>query len=194
MALSDILERIQRDAEAEAEDLLVAARADAQASVDEARAAAEAAAARTVERARADAEREAATLLAGVRLTMRDAELTARLALLDEVLAAAEQAVLDLPDDRYAELLARNVADSTLGGETVLVSEGDAKRLGPRLQAALKAAGADVVVADETAQLAHGVLVKGDRTSVEVSPAAMIESRRAELIAAADAVLFGGEG
>ncbi len=194
MALKDILGRIASDAEAEAE----AVRSEAKAEADAKLAAAAEEAARMRERvvghARADAEREASTMAANARLRARDAALTARQALAADVLRAVEERLVALPDARYAEFIAREVAAAALGGETLLVGSADAARIRGPLEKALKSSGASVRVADGPAGIERGAVLQGDRSRVEVSPAATVAAARDELLAEADSLLFGGGG
>lgn len=195
MAIDDIVGKIAEDAGQEAAVLLAAAEADAARVTAEASARADEAAAKVVAREAALAERDAATILANARLQARDAMLVARLELGAEVLDKAREALVALPDDEYAALLARGVAGSVKGGETVLLGSADAQRLRAILPAALAAAGAGTLqLGDAPADVERGVAVHGERTRVDVSPAAIIAERRNELLALAGAELFGPEG
>ena len=119
--------------------------------------------------------------------------LTARLALVEEVLAGADDALVGLPDAEYASVLARRIADSSTGSETVLLGSADAARLRSVLPDAMRAAGASLAIADGDADVERGVVLVGDGVRIEVSPAAMIAGRRDELVALADRMLSGGE-
>jgi hypothetical protein len=61
------------------------------------------------------------------------------------------------------------------------------------VRTAARERGVDVELAfdDEPASLAHGVLLEGERMSVEISPAALVGERREELRGHAAVVLFG---
>lgn len=193
MAIDDIVAKILADAEAEAGAIVAAAEEDAQRVVAEATARGEADAARRLERERAKARTDAETLLANARLSARDAGLTARLGLAAQALTRAEALLLALPDAEYAALLARGVAESATGRETVLVASADADRLRSMLPAALAAAGVKVEIGSGQADTAHGVVLAGGGVRVEVSPAAWIASRRDELLAESDRLLFPRE-
>jgi vacuolar-type H+-ATPase subunit E/Vma4 len=191
VAIDDIVARIAADAEAEARALTDAAEADADRLRADACARADARSEREAARGRADAERDAATLLANARLAARDALLTARQTLDAEALAGVEAALVALPDDRYGVLLARAVADASDGCSALRLGTVDAERLHRALPAALAAAGVELPIEDTPADVERGVVLVGDRVRVEASAAALVAARRDDLLAEADAALFG---
>jgi len=194
VAIDDIVARIAADSEAEAAALLAEAEADAARAKADADALAEADAARTLARERARTERDVATIAANARLDARDASLATRLELVEEVLGRAHDALVGLPDAEYAAVLARQIAGSSTGSETVLLGSADAERLRATLPDAMRAAGLSLRIADDDAGVERGVVLVGDRIRVEVSPAAMIAGRRDELVELADGLLSGREG
>ncbi len=194
MAITDILERLKSDADAEAAIALGDAGLYAERVRTKASAEAEAETERTLERARREVRRDADTLLANARLEARDADLSARSAMVAETLRAAEEALAALPDAEYAALVARGVIQAAAGGEIASVAAADSKRLRKPLAAALKSAHLDVALGDDDPALARGVMLVGDRTSVEVSAAAMVASRRGDLVRIVDELLFGASG
>jgi len=194
VAIDDIVARIGADSEMEAAALLAEAEADAARVKADAEARAEADAERTLARERAQGERDAATRVANARLEARDATLTTRLALVEEVLAGAHDALVGLPEAEYAGVLARRIADSSTGSETVLLGSADTARLRTALPDAMQATGVSLRIAEEDAGIERGVVLLGDGVRVEVSPAAMIAGRRDELVALVDRVLSGREG
>lgn len=193
MAIDDIVGRILADAQAEADAIVAEAEADGERVRQEAAASSEAEAARTRARERARAQNEAATLLANARLNARDTALTARLALAQEALDRAEAALVALPDAEYAALIARGVAQAGAAASSVALGVDDAQRLRAHLPGALEAAGYDISLDKEPAPVARGVVVSGAGVRVEVSPAALVAARRAELLALADRMLSGRE-
>lgn len=194
MAIDDIVGRISEDAANEAASLVAASEQDAARVRDEATARADADAAETLARGRGLATRDAGTIVANARLAARDAAVSARLEAAAAVLEKAEAAFDALPDPEYAALIARGVAASAVGGETIVIGGRDGDRLTATLPAALAAAGApEVTIGDVSPDGGRGVSVRGDRVRVEVSLAASIEERRGELLALADRELFGAE-
>jgi len=191
VAIEDIVGRIEDDAQAEGEARVSAARRDAALLVAEAGARAEANAAKELELGRVKAEREAATVVAGARLAARDASLMSRQEIDREALSRLEAALTALPDDRYAALLAREIASAPLPAGVLRLGAVDAARLRTALPSALKAVGLVLTIDDAPAGIERGVVLVGDRVRIEVSPASLIYARRADLESAADRALFG---
>ena len=194
MALADIVKHIADDAASEGALLVAHAQERAENLIAEARAEAERARAKTLERAARDAEAEAETLRASARLGARDRALATKGVLVDRVLAQARDAILALGDDEYAELLARRVARTACGGERVLMAPADVARLASQLPVAVaRVTGGDLRLtwASELAPIEHGVVLRGDRVSVDLSVDAAIEERRDELVMIAAERLFG---
>ncbi len=197
MALSDIVQRIDRDAVAESQAVVAEAQAQADALVNAAREGAEEARERTFAQAEREARAEAATLLATARLEARDRMLGARRELVDRVLANALEAVDSLADDAYAEVLARRIVATARGGERILIAGADVPRLVDRLPGAVARAGGTglgLQWASATAPVAHGVVLRGDRVSVDLSLGAVVDERRDELAMLAAGILFGEAG
>jgi vacuolar-type H+-ATPase subunit E/Vma4 len=200
VALADIIRRIEDDAEREAREVIADAEARAAAMVADAVAEAETLAESVRIEAERAADHDAETLMANARLRARDRTLEARHELVRRALDRAERTIVEQPDGEYARFLAGRVVATARGGETVRVGAEDAARLAPLLPDAVRAAaherGVDVELAfdDEPAPLAHGVLLEGERTSVEISPAALVGERREELRGHAAVVLFGDAG
>jgi len=195
VALSDIIQRIEGDAATEADALVNAARAQAEATLTVAREQAEREGAAILSRGATAAAAEAETLRAAARLAARDGLVAAKGELIDQVLARAAQAVVELPDDEYSALMARRVAAASRGGERVRIAAADFGRLDSRLSDAVeKVAGRDLglVFVDEPAEVEHGVVLLGDRSEVDLSVAALVEERRSELAMLAAQALFGG--
>jgi len=196
VALADILNRIDIDANSEGQAFIDAAQAEADRLLADARAHADEAA-ETIRRAAArEASLEAATLLANARLAARDALLTAKREVLDGALVRLAEQIVAMPDDRYAAYLARAIAGVARGGERVRVAAADAGRL-DGLRAAVDAvAGRDLgLVFDSTAaDIEHGVMLLGERDSVDLSIAGIIDGQREELLMRLAALVFGDEG
>jgi len=193
VALADIIKRIDGDASAEAAAVVADARAQADALLASAREETERERAATLARAEHDAAAEAETVRASARLAARDRALAARQELVDEVLAEAHRAIVALNDDAYAALLARRIAAVARGGERVLVAGSDAVRLESRLRDALDRLGAPALEwPSRPAPVDHGVVLLGDRVSVDLSIDALIDERRDELAMIAAEKLFGG--
>lgn len=194
MALADILQRIEEDAEAEAADILLEAEQAAATVRHEAHERARTRTEQVVAHARAEAEAAGRTRLATARLAARDNALAAKRHLVERALAEVVARIESLPADEYAAFIAREVAGVTRGGEELAIGQEDHARLSERIAPALSAAGVQVSVRGTTAAIDRGVLIEGDRVRVEVSARALVASRKERLVAVVSQALFGDEG
>lgn len=190
MAINDLVERIEGDAAAEAGAIRERAEAEAAAIVAQAQATADAERAALLETASLRSAEEAETLLANARLGVRDALLGHKRERAERVLSRAQAALEALPAAEYAELIARAIARSAAGGESLAVAAADAGRLAD-LAPRLKTLGVDVKIASSPAPIEHGALLTGDRVRVEVSPASLVADARDQLLVVASRELFG---
>ena len=197
MALEDILEKIESDANAEAEIILAEAhrQADAIVAQYEAVAAAERADAHT--RAEQGALQRAETIRVNARLRERDLTLALKRDFIERALAAVREAVAALPDDRYAALMGSEVARAARGGERYRIGRLDSSRaaaIDAALQRAWSQSGQPPVQAGEPAPFDRGILLEGDRTQVDLSVSAIVEARRREIEPVLAGALFGSDG
>jgi vacuolar-type H+-ATPase subunit E/Vma4 len=191
VALADILKRIDRDTESEAGAIISTAKEQADRARDEARREAAAYVDAALDRAQREVADEARTRLASARLRGRDRVLTEKRVLIERVLADAVGQLEELPDERYAALIAREIAAAARGGERVRLARRDSARLADPLAAQLRERGVDVQVAGDTDDVAAGVVLVGERMRVEISPASLMQTRRVQLEAHVTEVLFG---
>ncbi|MDO9556630.1 MAG: V-type ATP synthase subunit E family protein [Coriobacteriia bacterium] len=198
MALADIIGRIESDAGAEARALTDGATAKAEAIMAEAKREGERYREHALHDTRRDAESRAATLLANARLAARDELLAGKRTLVERALRQAEERLAAFDDATYTRVIASGIIRTARGGDVVRVAEADRKRLAG-LRAAVDAAAAeagctlDLVFSDTAADISHGVTLKADRVSAEVSPDSMVSGRHDELMAVATAGLFPAE-
>ena len=201
MALSDIVRRIGGDATDEAAALVAEAASQADALLGAARDEANRSRTAVLEAARAGAAAEAETVRAAARLAARDNALAAKRKLIDLVLERAQDEIVGLGDAEYASFVARSIVAVARGGERVLVAPADAGRLAGRLPHAVAAAAHAAGVAvpplawtGDPAPVDHGVVLAGDRVSVDLSIDAIVGERADELAMLAAARLFDGAG
>lgn len=193
MALTDVVARIEADAEAEARRIVGEAETRAEASLASVRTEAERAAARTIERGEALARAEAETLRAGARLVARDREIEARRALVARGIESVAEGLAGLSAGRYTAFIAAGIARAARGGERVLVAPADRERLAG-LRAAVEDTAPDLELTWDggEADTAAGVVLLGDRVRAEVSVASTIAERRADIEENLSRLLFGG--
>lgn len=201
MALADILEQIAADAEAEAREIVARAEEEAAGVRRDAEKRASERAARIVAEAEADARRQADALLASARLRVRDDTLAAKQALIEEALGLTAAGLVAVEPSRYARFVARRIVKTARGGEEVLVAAADRDRLAALPEAVESVAremgreGLALRFVDEPAPVAHGVVLRGARESVDLSIEGLIEAERDRLVARfAEALFAQGEG
>ncbi len=194
MALADIVKRIDRDAQSEAAEILLAAENEAEATLEAASRKAERTFEERVEQARREAEEQASLVVASARLRGRDRLLAEKRVLIERVFTKARKELLALPDEEYAALIAREVAASARGGEKVALGTEDVDRLRPHLPSALEGLGCDVTVVDDPAPISHGAVLLGDRMLVEASIDSILAAERERYEALVAKGLFEEEG
>jgi len=194
VALADILTRIDGDTSDETRAIVTAAEQRAENILAEATARADAHRAEVAAAATAAATREADTIVVNARLAARDAEVTARRALLDEALAGAADALAALSDADYARYLAARVAEAARGGETLSFGSADIGRAKAVTDELARIAPAlTVTVADKPAPFERGALLEGSRVRADLSLTALVEERRDDLEVVVARVLFPEE-
>ena len=134
--IEKITARIENDGRAETSQMLKEAEYKAAAVLAEYKAKAEAETAAAVEAGKAAAQRQAERLESAAHMEAKKQFLAAKQACLDEAFAKAHKQLLALPDDKYAELLAKMaVKASATGKEEVLLNAKDQKRVGEQVVA-----------------------------------------------------------
>lgn len=193
MALADILNRIDRDADNEAATIIADAEAQASRLRADATREAESGLEAAIAKATHQAEEDARTRIAAARLQGRDRGLAEKRAMIERSLDEAITRIQSMDAAEYAAFLASAAAKVARGDEVVRPGAADAKRLEGVLEPALRAAGVTATVGDPEPGQEHGLLLEGDRMSVLVSVRALVEGSRSDLEATAAAVLFGGD-
>ncbi|MDP2233231.1 MAG: hypothetical protein Q8K89_06315 [Actinomycetota bacterium] len=193
MALSDIIQRIDRDADSEASELLASAEEQSATQRATATNAAEADKVALLAKSAHQSEQDARTLVAAARLRGRDRVLAEKRVLISRALDQAVESIEALDDALYAKVLATGALKVARGGEIIRPASADADRLAGTLKSALSAVGLAATVGDPAPDIARGILVQGDRVRAEVSARAMVDANRSELEALVAEKLFGGD-
>ncbi len=192
MALADIINRIEGDAEREAHRVVrdaeeLSARRASE-TLERARAQAE----RTRERIRRETEVEAATRVAAARLAARDEALRERRALVEEALAAVVTSLEALPDEEFARFLAAAIAREARSGDVVSLAPAD-QSLRETIRGIVEksAPGLELEWSEKPAPLERGALVTGGRTRAEITARALVDACRGDLEVTVASSLFG---
>ena len=192
--IEKITARIQNDGQAEASQILREAEEKAAEILAGYQAKAEAEAASAAGAGQEAAKRHAERLESSAHMEAKKQFLAAKQACLDEAFVKAQKQLLSLPDDQYAELLAKlAVKASKSGREEILLNAKDQKRVGEQVVAKanelLRRKG-KLTLSEETREMEGGLTLKDG--SVEVNCAFETELRvlRENMAAEIAAILF----
>lgn len=132
--IEKITARIETDTKSEVRGLLREAEEKAEAVRQQFKAQAEEEAKAAAEAGREAAKRQAERLESAAHMEAKKRMLAAKQACLDEAFASAQKQLLALPDDKYADLLARMaVRAAKTGHEEILLNAKDHKRVGAQV-------------------------------------------------------------
>jgi len=192
--IEKITARIETDTKSEVRGLLREAEEKAEAVRQQFKAQAEDEAKAAAEAGREAAKRQAERLESSAHMEAKKRMLAAKQACLDEAFAKAHKQLLALPDDKYAELLAKMaVKASATGKEEVLLNAKDQKRVGEQVVAKanelLRRKG-KLTLAEDTRPMEGGLTLRSG--SVEINCAFETELRvlRENMASEIAAILF----
>ena len=192
--IEKITARIESDGKAETSRMLKEAEEKAAAILDEYRSKAAAEAKTAGEAGKAAAQHQAERLESAAHMEAKKQYLAAKQECLDEAFAKAQKQLLNLPDDKYAELLAKMAVKAcTTGKEEILLNAKDRKRVGEQVVAKaneiLRRKG-KLTLAEDTRSMEGGLTLRSG--SVEVNCAFETELRvlRENMISEIAAILF----
>lgn len=192
MALADIIQKIESDAQEQAATVLADAQTKAEAIVAQAQQDAEARLADATKRAEANAKREAHIVAVNGRLKSRDIALSVKREVLDSTYEAIRSALIDLSDEEYASILASKIATAVRGGESVAFGSADVGRAQSILAKVRQLnASLDIHSSAQPAPFEHGALLRGEATSVDLSLETIVGDSRRQLDPVLTDILFG---
>lgn len=198
MALEDIIQRVSRDASAEADAILQQARVKCSELRGAARAEAEKRKEDILKAARAQAEDVKKRALTLAELDSRKALLAAKQAMVDKAFELAVDKLRNMEAKRYSEIIKRLLLNTVeTGTEEVIVSAADKKRLGTgfleTLNRELVAKGkpGKLTFATETREMTGGFVLKRDNVEVNASFDARTKQLRDLIEADVAKILFG---
>ncbi|MBN1572609.1 MAG: V-type ATP synthase subunit E [Deltaproteobacteria bacterium] len=154
-----------------------------------------------VKRAKVDAEEIVRRRVSSARLEGRKRVLGQKEMILNEVFTEAKNGLLNLPEDRYLNLLTELVVKhGAVGDEVIMLSPKDASRLKGNLKAwnndlneRLKKEGfkGEVRVTDETRDIDGGLVLSKGRTEINLSLDVLLSELRLTLEGELMEILFG---
>ena len=192
--IEKITARIEADANAEvaqilkeAEEKAAKVRADYAARAETETAAAEAA-------GRDAAKRQAERLESAAHMEAKKQMLATKQACLDEAFVRAQKQLLALPDEQYAELLAKMaVKASRTGKEEILLNAADRARVGGQVAAkanALLGGDAALTLSEDTREMEGGLTLRSGRVEVNCAFETELRVLREEMAAQVAGILF----
>jgi len=195
--LSDDLERIlaaiAADAESEAAGIIDAAQKEADGILSQAKKEADAESLRIVRDAEAKAARLRDTLSSSVELASRQQLLAEKQSLIAATLRRARRAFIDLPAERYFDLLSRMILQRMPKGESVLLlSDRDRKRMpqGFLVDLNRRIDGSSVQLGASAADIEAGFLLRAGNIEENCSVDALFAAQVDEMSDIIRAVLF----
>jgi len=196
MPLEKITERILEDGKLKAAEIRRNAEAKAEQIVAKAQERAEAEKVRILLAGQRSAAEEKKKILTMAQLEARNEILAAKQRVIDQVFSSALQKLVSLPDKQYKELIKKMLLKSCQGGEEIIISPSDKKRITPEF---VKAVGAalgkkdGIRLSDENRDLKGGFILKAGRIEINNSFESLIDSLREELEPQVAEILFGGK-
>ena len=169
--IEKITARIETDTKSEVRGLLREAEEKAEAVRQQFKAQAEEEAKAAAEAGREAAKRQAERLESAAHMEAKKRMLAAKQACLDEAFASAQKQLLALPDEKYADLLARMaVRAAKTGHEEILLNAKDHKRVGAQVVSK-----ANALLAGAAEAPAKGGKGKGLLSKVVTGAAALLQ-------------------
>ncbi len=192
--IEKITARIESDGKAETVQMLKEAEEKAAALLAGYKAKAEEETAAAVEAGKEAAVHQAERLESVAHMEAKKQYLAAKQACLDEAFAKAQKQLLALPDDKYAELLAKMaVKASATGKEEVLLNAKDRKRVGEQVVAKanelLRRKG-KLTLAEDTRPMEGGLTLRSGSVEVNCAFETELRALRDDMASEIAAILF----
>jgi len=191
--IEKITARIETDSKAEVAAIL----ADGQAKADAIRADYAAQAASAAQSATQAGENAAQLrqerLVSAAQMEAKKLLLTTKQTCLDEAFAAAKKQLLTLPDDQYAQLLAKlAVKASRTGSEEILLNKADRERVGDLVVSKANALlqSGKLTLANETREMEGGLTLRSGNVEVNCAFETQLRVLREEMAAEIAGILF----
>lgn len=199
MALSNIIERIDAQAEEEAQSIVAQARERAEQTRLKAQAEADAFLEEATKKQRADAKEHQRRLVTLASLDLRKRLGDARQSALEDAFRLALEHIQNMQDDEYAALLKTLIISaSETGREQILLSAADKERIGEgfltEVNDALKRMGkkGDMRLSEQTRELHGGAILIGNNVELNCAYDSTLKLIRDDIESEVASLLFGG--
>ena len=188
--------RILEEAKSTAQEITGKAEADAKAAVQAERELAETEAAKILERAKREAADYAARVDSSMDMKRKQAVLAAKQEVISGVLEKAYNAVMDLDDEKYFEMLEKLLEKHVLAGEgTICFSAKDLKRMpagfAEKIKSIAASKGGNLKVSEKPEKMDGGFLLVYGGIEENCTIRAVFDSKREELSDQVNRLLFG---
>lgn len=188
--------RILEEAQSTAQEISDKAKADADAAVQAARESAEAEAAKILERAKRDAADYAARVDSSMDMQRKQAVLAAKQEVIGGVLDKAYDAVMNLDDEKYFEMLEKLLEKHVLAEEGVICfSAKDLERMPEgfpeKVKSIAESKGGKLTLSEKPEKMDGGFLLVYGGIEENCTISAVFASRREELSDQVNRLLFG---
>ncbi len=188
--------RILEEAQSTAQEITDKAKADAEAAVQAARESAEAEAAGILERAKRDAADYADRIDSSMDMQRKQAVLAAKQEVIGDVLETAYNAVMDLDDEKYFEMLEKLLEKHVLSGDgTICFSEKDLERMPAGFEDKIRnvaaSKGGSLEISKKPEKMDGGFLLVYGGIEENCTIRAVFDSKREELSDQVNRLLFG---
>jgi V/A-type H+-transporting ATPase subunit E len=199
MPLEKIVERIKKDAKVRATEIIKKGEAEAKKLREETKEELESLKDKLISSGEKEAKDLKRQMLAMARLEARNSLLQAKQGLLEKVFQQAKQRLLKMPRPEYERLLYRMVVSVASGGEEIILSEEDRKRLGKnwlsRVNSELAKQGKrELKLAAKNRPINRGFILSHEGVEINYSFEELVASIREEIEPRIIQLLFGKNG
>lgn len=199
MSLEKILERIERDAQDEADKIKGRAAAAADEIIKNVQAESEALKAQALENARNEAEQRKERILSTARLDFRKALLAEKQNAIDAAFQEAVEALVNMEDAEYRKVMKNMILPNVqTGEEEIILSERDKARLGEdfveEINRQLTESGkkGNLTISQDTYNMIGGFVLRRGKIELNSSFESLFKSSRGELETEVSKILFPG--
>lgn len=197
MSLEKIIERIQRDAKAETDNILSQASATANKIIDDAQREADTIRTRMIENAKKEAEQRKQRIISSANLEMRKNILSEKQKAIDSAFSTALNMLQNMNDEEYKKIIKEMIIKNVqTGDEEIILSERDKKRLGQTFVAEInnqlsrKMKKGNLRMSDEVRNISGGFILRRGEIELNSSFDSLFKALREDLEAEVSRILF----
>ena len=197
MSLEKILERIEKDAQSEAEKIRNRASATANEITKKAEAEAEELKAQALEQAESEAELRKERIISTARLDLRKARLAGRQDAIDVAFRGAVESLVNMEDEEYLKVMKDMILPNVqTGSEEIILSDRDKTRLSEKLlkevnrQLSKDGGKGKLTISQDTYKMLGGFVLRRGKIELNCSFESLFKSFRGDLESEVSKILF----